>query len=103
MNCQAGDLAVIIKGVRIDCEAPPIVKVLYLAPPIEFTLPDGVQNIGCSFDGWVCESYGRDFLIPMQYGPHRKTRFAVIYDRALRPIRPPAEETASETEKKVEA
>lgn len=81
MNCKQGDLAWITR----DPWQFDFVTVLHWAEG-EHTLPDGYPGYAGG-GGWVCEKACGEFKAPT-YRWHRTTRFAVIRDEFLRPIRP---------------
>lgn len=83
MNCRQGDLA------YITCE-PYIghfVSVLRWTPPGNFTLPDGYPALNVDVGGWLCEKHVGYFDAPCGNDKRRQTRYAVIVDKYLRPIR----------------
>lgn len=89
MNCKPGDLAYIVAGGQYHGH---FVTVLYGVTG-DHTLPDGQEGglFGCSF-AWVCEKASGHFVAPTRsragnVGKLRKTKFAAIQDRHLRPIR----------------
>lgn len=66
-----------------------IVQVLRDAPLGVFDLPDGYPSAGeHGSSSWVCESLMHSpFECPLKNGRIRATRFAVIGDESLRPLR----------------
>lgn len=88
---RPGDLAIIVYTPRAAPErVGNIVLVLRMAPMADFTLPDGVVHDGAAGpDLWVVE-FPRPISVPMSIG-RRDSRYAVVPDWALRPIRPDAD------------
>lgn len=100
MNCKPGDVAIVVA-------APPysglIVDVLYLAPPVDFVLPDGVHHIGCPAGmSWVLK-FQRPITAPIWEGNeisgYRQCVYAVGGDAKLRPVSgiPDTEDTTTDT------
>lgn len=83
LNCRPGDLAY-IKSVPYVGH---FVTVVAWAGPGEGTLPDGYPYDNKDKGGWLCEKHVGTFLAPTALGTRRSTRYAVIEDRHLRPIR----------------
>lgn len=80
------------------------VEVLHAAPSGVFTLPDGFPAYGILREAcWVCESLGPDFTARLDCGLTRTTRYGVIADHWLRPIRgdEPANGIATEREREL--
>lgn len=99
MNCKPGDLAVCIRHSDIVPISPlgRLCTVLYAVPLGDFTLPDGHKQISSKARDrlgtpeWVVE-WQSEMAYPMVRGGQpdgfRYTRFGVVPDHALRPIRP---------------
>jgi len=87
MRCRPGDIAYITHPALVG----KLVTVLYQAPHGEHYLPDGQLAISSAAPCWVCESMGAPFVVLIDIGRGetvtRETRFAVIQDHWLRPIR----------------
>ena len=93
MNCRPGDLAIIISAPLIGR----MVDVL-CAPPVgqDFLLPDDYPHNAVDGAGsWICRVLGESLAAPVERADgmkgQRQTRYAVIGDHHLRPIRPAAE------------
>jgi len=105
LRCRPGDLAVVVRAPDM---APFVLgrfcTVLYAAPAgAEFRLPDGVMHTAVRTGRWVVQ-WQRPIEVPMlpPWEP-RRTEFSTFPDFALRPIRPDADEPATETEREKEA
>lgn len=97
MNCKPGDLARIVNGGKLTNR---LVFVLHMAPQGRFVLPDGYPTAEKKAPpgvNWVCESAGAPFEALLAGGGIRQTRFGVIHDNYLRPIRDPGEDAVDET------
>lgn len=95
MNCKPGDLAIIIRAPF----AGMMVEVLYEAPRVRHTLPDGHEHVACPPGEWVVKSVGSPFHVRIGSGIKRSTRvtsYACCIDSALRPL--PGELEAEEIE-----
>ncbi len=88
MNCKPGDLAIVIRESKRAKIIGKIVEVLYLAPTHKFKLPDGYLNEACSGQAWVCKLAHEIRVDEYLSGAHRVTKYVIIPDWALRPIRP---------------
>lgn len=85
MNCKPGDFAYIKRQPYLGH----FVTVLRWTPNGKFTLPDGYPANNVNGGGWLCEKACGQFKAPInKSGGTRETRYAVIDDPHLRPIRP---------------
>ncbi len=85
MNCKPADLAVIV----YPCQWQGwLVRVIEAAPLGHFLMPDGhLAERGHERPSWICESLMTSvFCNPCNVG-FRFSRFAIIPDYALRPLR----------------
>lgn len=91
MNCKPGDLCVCIKGTRTPTPTSPLGRfctVLHAAPNKRFRLPDGYwqAKVDRLSHHWVVE-WHNPMKYPIEGGGWRATRYGVMPDSALRPIR----------------
>jgi hypothetical protein len=86
MNCQPGDLAIVISPVRPY--AGRLVEVLYAPPSGDYTLPNG-QRACCDHKTpcWVLKFIGGEVPAPLDTGGTRMTLYGCGADRSLRPLR----------------
>jgi hypothetical protein len=83
MNCKPGDLAIILGSSKF---AGTIVEVLHLAPPNDFTLPNGQWHEGCPNGGnWVLR-LPRPVLAERMFGKPRWTLYGCGPDSRMRPV-----------------
>ena len=93
LRCRVGDLAVVVHAPAMPEMLGRFLTVLYAAPRHDHRLPDGMLHGPTLGDGrWVVE-FQREIDAPIWYyrGGTRRTRYAVVMDRCLRPIRPDAD------------
>lgn len=91
MNCQPEDTAIITRiggAPSVAHLIGLIVTVLYAAPIEEFHLPDGYFHEGIEADEnkWVVE-FQSPIIAPTSSGKSRATKYGVVPDWALTPIR----------------
>lgn len=87
MNCQPGDIAIVIGPSKY---AGAIVEVLYAAPPVYFYLPDGQRAAPAQPGCWVLRLISGAVPATIRWGKRRSTRqawYGVGSDRYLRPLR----------------
>lgn len=87
MNCKQGDVAIVVGATNYSGL---IVDVLYLAPPVEFQLPDGVWHMGVpEGTSWVLK-FQRPITAPIWHGNvitgYRQCIYGCGSDRRLRPV-----------------
>lgn len=101
LNCKPGDLALVVAEPK-NAKQPyigRIVSVLHAAPNgVGFTLPDGYPQAAVieSFPYWVVE-WANPVRYPVGIEGQRLTKFGVMPDWALRPIRDPGDDAVDET------
>jgi len=103
LRCKPGDLAIVVHGPAEIIGS--FVEVLYVAPANDFQLPDGHLHAGAEHHRWVVR-FAREIEVPLAGllgSSTRMTRYSLVPDWALRPIRPDADEPATETEREKEA
>jgi hypothetical protein len=69
-----------------------LLEVISLAPPHQFTLPNGALCLGSSnpeFPAWVVKAIGWKFRVRLESGAWAEREYAACDDRWLRPILPP--------------
>lgn len=94
LRCKPGDLALVL---GVSQYSGKFCRVLFLAPPHDFILPDGYTAAGMAQrNRWVVE-FPRDIRAPLSDGGWRLTRYGVAIDCKLLPIRPSAEPESTET------
>ncbi|WP_186079334.1 hypothetical protein [Burkholderia gladioli] len=82
MNCKPGDLAIITRGREV---AGRIVEVISPCPRnIIFQLPDGCSHHPVDYE-WIVK-FQNPVIARLSSGGTRKTYFAPVPDRVLRPI-----------------
>ncbi len=89
MNCRPNELAIVVKDAHNLGFLGKILTTLYLAPKgVEFDLPDGWGSVRIDTETphWVCE-FPRKVTAPLVSCGSRKTRYMVVPDSCLRPIR----------------
>lgn len=84
MNCKQGDLAYVTHPKYFGW----FVTVLHREPDGNYLLPDGYFGQNRVPNCWIVESLGSAFDAPLGGGGFRKTIYAAIQDKWLRPIRP---------------
>lgn len=107
LRCRPGDLAVIVRApAHAERFIGAVVTVLYLAPEHDHRLPNGVlHDKAPGPDCWIVKfACSADVPMLCSYGVElRSSDYGCVPDWALRPIRPDADEPATETEREKEA
>lgn len=109
LRCKPGDLAQFIVAPKLNPAVNGLlVDVLYAAPCELFVLPSGtLQSPAPTAGWWVVKFIGTEPFVPWgvpgRYNEMRRQTHTIAPDWALRPIRPGADEPATETTREKEA
>ncbi len=102
MRCKPGDLAIVIRESQRGNVIGKYVTVLSIAPMQTFKLPDGFTGEGANdAESWIVV-FQHPFRVQLFPEGYRMTRYGVIKDRYLRPIRPGDLKLDETTEKEIE-
>lgn len=97
MNCKPGDLAVVSRTDKRPEYIGRFLTVISKPPVGEFVLPNGKTHVAIDPEGrWIVE-FQREVLVLTYSGKLRSTKFAVVRDETLKPIRDPGDDAIDET------
>lgn len=97
MNCKPGDLAYVARTNNRPEYWGRMLTVIDRPPVGEFKLPNGALHEPVNPQGrWIVE-FQRDITVLSYSGRLISTRFAVVLDSMLRPIRHPGDDAIDET------